>query len=306
MTDTLFERYKEALRAGHVAVLRGRLEDAVTAYRDAISIAGDRAVPWTALGGVHLRMGEPEAALGAYDAALVLAPGDDPCLFGRAQALVVLRRTPEAAATYDLLADLREAGNHTAGAADAARRALVIEPTDVRRSRHASLVVVLRRVAGNAAADGAAADWGQAAEVLPADATPETEPSPKPEPESEPAEPAPDPEELVEAVEKAAAAGDTEAAAAGALAAARAYRAASHDAAAFEACLRGIAVRPADVDLHLLIAELAVDGGWREHAGDVYRNLARLAELDGNAPRATEIRALAAAHLPDDPRFAPA
>ena len=302
MTETLFERYKEALRAGHVAVLRGRLEDAVSAYRDAISISGDRAVPWAALGGVRLRMGDPEAALAAYDAALAIAPEDGPSLLGRAQALVVLRRTPEAAATYDRLADLRVAGDRPADAAEAARRALDIEPTDPRRSRHASLVEALGRVAGHAAAGGAAADAGAATDLLPADAAPDGELAPEPEPMA----PAPDPEELVLAAEEAAAAGDVEAVAAAALAAARAYRAASHDAAAFEACLRGIEARPADVDLHLLIAELAVERGWRGHAGDAYHNLVRLAELDGDAARAAEIRALATTVLPDDRRFAPA
>ena len=110
MTETLFERYKEALRAGHVAVLQGRLEDAATSYRAAIAVAGDRAVPRTALGGVLLRLGEPAAALEAYDAALGLVPEDDAALLGRAQALVVLRRTTEAAATYDRLVTVREDG----------------------------------------------------------------------------------------------------------------------------------------------------------------------------------------------------
>ena len=107
MTETLFERYKEALRAGHVAVVRGRFEEAAAAYREAVSIAGDRAVPRTALGGVHLRLGDPLAALEAYDGALAVEPDDDASLLGRAQALVVLRRTDAAAATYDRLAGLR-------------------------------------------------------------------------------------------------------------------------------------------------------------------------------------------------------
>ena len=106
MTETLFERYKEALRAGHVAVLRGRLEDAAVAYREAISITADRAVPRTALGGVQLRLGDPAGALDAFDGALALDPDDDASLGGRAQALVVLRRTAEAAVVYDHLADV--------------------------------------------------------------------------------------------------------------------------------------------------------------------------------------------------------
>ena len=57
MTDDLYERYKEALRVGHVAVLRGALEEASEAYRTAASIAPSRALPHTSLGGVLLRLG---------------------------------------------------------------------------------------------------------------------------------------------------------------------------------------------------------------------------------------------------------
>ena len=300
MTETLFERYKEALRAGHVAVLRGRLEDAVVAYREAVSIARDRAVPWTALGGVHLRLGEPEAALAAYDAALAIAPGDDPSLVGRAQALVVLRRTAEAAAAYDGLADLRAVDGRPAEAVEAARRALAIESSEARRSRHASLVEELGRIAGQAAAEMARREAGR----LEGGATADTLDAGAPL-AAEETTPGPDPESFVAAAEEAFAQGDPRGAADAALAAARAYRAAGHDAAAFEACLQGIEAVPADVDLHLLLAELAIDRGWRGHAGDAYGNLVRLAELDGAAGRAAEIRAVAAAHLPDDARFTP-
>lgn len=285
MNETLFERYKEALRAGHVAVVRGRLEDALAAYRSAVEIAPDRAVPHAALGGVHLRMGDPAAALAAYDAALELAPDDDPATLGRAQALVVLRRTAEAAATYDHLADLRASGRPPE-AAEAARRALAIEPTDRRRERHASLAAAAR--------GGAAAAYDEELAAVTAGGGAEAEPIP----------PAIDPEALVLAAEEAAARGDPAAAAAAALEAGRAHRAAGHAAAAFDACLRGLESRPADPDIHLLLAELAIDRGWAGQARDTYRDLLRLAELDGNADIADRVRAVALATLPDDPRFA--
>lgn len=278
MTETLFERYKEALRAGHVAVLRGRLEDAVVAYRDAISVAGDRAVPRASLGGVYLRLGDPEAALAAYEEALSLAPDDDPSIAGRAQALVVLRRIAEAAADYDRLAGLRSAADRPAEAAEAARRALAIEPTDARRSRHAALLEELRERAGPV-------------------------PAPGPTAEAEEAPPEPDPELLVAAAEAAAARGNKAAAAEAALAAARAYQADSRLAAAFEACLQGIAAQPASTELHLLLADIAVDRGWRGHAGDTYWSLLRLAELDDDPVRADQVRAAAATHFAGDPRF---
>ena len=62
MSDSLFDRYREVLRAGHVAVLRGRLEDAAASYREAALLAADRALPRTALGSVQLRLGQPEQA----------------------------------------------------------------------------------------------------------------------------------------------------------------------------------------------------------------------------------------------------
>ena len=132
MSDSLFDRYREALGAGHVAVLRGQLDDAAAAYREAAALAGDRAVPRTALGSVELRLGQPEQALAAFDEALDLAPADDAGLLGRAQALVVLQRPDDAAATYDLLADARRAAGKLADAGDALRRALEIRPTGLR------------------------------------------------------------------------------------------------------------------------------------------------------------------------------
>ena len=299
MTETLFERYKEALRAGHVAVVRGRLEEAVSAYRDAVAIAPDRAVPHAALGGVHLRLGEPEAALAAYDAALAIAPDDDPATLGRAQALVVLRRTAEAAATYDHLADLRDAGERAADAAEAARRALAIEPSEARRARHAALVERLRATGGPAPTGEDAAEGAADADAGEPGTEPPVEPAVQPEP------PGPDPEALVAAAEEAAARGDVDAAASAALRAAEAYRSRGHVVAAFDVCLLGIGARPADVDLHLLLADLATSRGWTGQAADTYRNLLRLVELDGDAALAATIRGLAAEHLPGDPRFGP-
>ncbi len=79
-----------------------------------------------------------------------------------------------------------------------------------------------------------------------------------------------------------------------ALAAARAHRADGRMAAAFDACLLGIGVRPGDVDLHLLLADLAVDHGWSGQAGDAYQQLLRLADLDGDAAAADLVRRTAA------------
>jgi Tfp pilus assembly protein PilF len=300
MTETLFERYKEALRTGHVAVLRGRLEDAATAYREAISIAADRAVPRTALGRVLLRLGDPGGALEAFDGALVLEPDDDASLLGRAQALVVLRRTADAALAYDHLAGARTTIGRLAAAAEAARRALAIEPSDERRERHGSLADELRATARPAFDDAPAAPAStepadpELPEMLGVDDAPTSTPEARP-----------DPEALVVELEEAAARGDVEGAAAAALAAARGHRDEGRVAAAFDACLQGIGVRPGDVALHLMLADLAVDRGWTDQAGEAYRQLLRLADLDGDAAAAALVRQTAADRLPDDPRFAP-
>jgi Tfp pilus assembly protein PilF len=323
MTETLFERYKEALRTGHVAVLRGRLEDAATAYREAISIAADRAVPRTALGRVLLRLGDPGGALEAFDGALVLEPDDDASLLGRAQALVVLRRTADAALAYDHLAGARTTIGRLAAAAEAARRALAIEPSDERRERHGSLADELRATARPAFDDAPAAPAStepadpELPEMLGVDGAPaapaSTEPADPELPEmlgvddapTSTPEARPDPEALVVELEEAAARGDVEGAAAAALAAARGHRDEGRVAAAFDACLQGIGVRPGDVALHLMLADLAVDRGWTDQAGEAYRQLLRLADLDGDAAAAALVRQTAADRLPDDPRFAP-
>ena len=76
MSEVLYEQYKEALRRGHVAALRGRLDAAAAAYEEAAVIAPDRALPYVGLGGVLTRLGRSDAALVAYAAALERAPAD--------------------------------------------------------------------------------------------------------------------------------------------------------------------------------------------------------------------------------------
>ena len=49
MTDPVFERYKEALKKGHVAVFRGRPKDALSHYQDAARLVSHRALALPAL-----------------------------------------------------------------------------------------------------------------------------------------------------------------------------------------------------------------------------------------------------------------
>ena len=107
-SEALYERYKDALRRGHVASLRGRLQEALTAYAEAATIAPERATPHTSAGTALMRRKRPADALRHYEVALTLAPRDEAALLGRAQALAALDRRPEAADAYDALAEVRE------------------------------------------------------------------------------------------------------------------------------------------------------------------------------------------------------
>jgi tetratricopeptide (TPR) repeat protein len=336
MTEALFDRYREALRAGHVAVMRGRLEAAAAWYREAASLASDRAVPRTALGSVELRLGQPVQALDSFDAALAVAPADDAALMGRAQALVVLQRPDEASATFDLLADAREAAAKHPEACDALRRALEIEPTPARRDRYRALTEELRRRVGDAEAERALAlapglleDAADAPAPAPAataaaDGASAQTPAGSPDgasdgvrgsdtvatapgslaPGNNELAPVVDGDALVLAAEEAAARGDAQGAVAAAMAAARTFRAAGHPVAALDACVGGLSAGPGDVDLHLLIAELAFERGAVGSAGDTYRSLLHLVETEGDAAARARIVAAARQAFPDDPGFA--
>ena len=86
--EALYERYKGALRNGHVAAVRGRNEDAIAAYAEAAALAPDRPLPHTSMGRTLLKLGRVDEALAAFAAALRLAPRDEAGLAGRADALI--------------------------------------------------------------------------------------------------------------------------------------------------------------------------------------------------------------------------
>jgi hypothetical protein len=106
------------------------------------------------------------------------------------------------------------------------------------------------------------------------------------------------------AVEDAAAAGDGAATRELALAAAAGHRAGGQLYAAIDVCYLALATSPSDAGLHLTLAELYLDLGWRAIAGEKLILLARLAELGDDADTRTRLCAVVAARLPDDPRLA--
>ena len=153
MTDDLYERYKEALRIGHVAALRGSLEEALTAYRAAAEIAPSRALPHTSLGGALLRLGRLEPALVEYAAAVSLAPHDEGALRGQAEALTAAGQRAEAARVLDHVSEIEEAAGRLPEAADTLRRALELEESPERARRQRGLRRETRLSAGDQAAE---------------------------------------------------------------------------------------------------------------------------------------------------------
>lgn len=153
MTDDLYERYKEALRIGHVAVLRGALDDAVEAYRAAAVIAPSRALPHTSLAGALLRLGHLEEALIEYATAVSRSPHDEGALLGQAEALTVAGQRVDAAVALDHVSEIQEASGRLPEAADTLRRALELEDAPERTRRQRSLLREIRLSAGDAAAE---------------------------------------------------------------------------------------------------------------------------------------------------------
>src|SRR5439155_962818 len=256
-SGSLYERYKDALRRGHVAALRGRHDAAIDAYGEAAEIAPDRALPHASIGGILARMDRPADAEVAYERALDLAPRDEAALRGLAEVLTRLGRRAEAAAALDRLSDALDAS-------------------------------------------------GRLAEAGQVEAAPEQVESAvaEAEPEPEPVEPAGLGIALGAAAETRLYAGDGAEAREGLLAAARAHRRAGRLVAAVDACDLAIGVAPADPDLHLLLAELYLDRGWRTLAVDKLLLLGRIAELDADAATRERLCALVTARLPDEPRLA--
>jgi tetratricopeptide (TPR) repeat protein len=153
MTDDLYERYKEALRVGHVAVLRGSLNAAIDAYRTAAEIAPSRALPHTSLGGVLLRLGRLEEALVEYAAAVARAPRDEGALLGQAEALGAAGERAEAAAALDRVAEIQAESGRLPEAADTLRRAIELHETPERAHRQSDLLRQIRLSAGDQAAE---------------------------------------------------------------------------------------------------------------------------------------------------------
>jgi tetratricopeptide (TPR) repeat protein len=293
VSDALYERYKDALRRGHVAAQRSHYDQALEAYGEAARLAPDRAMPLVGIGSVLDRIGKPHEAAQAFEKALDRAPTDETALRGRTEALLALGDRIHAAETLDRLAATLEGAGRRGDGVDAARRALDLAESRDRRSTLRSMV---DRLVGDPAAAAASTAVVDRAEALLRGPIGEEAPPPEPPP------PPFDGAAAMAAVEDAAARGDADEARTAALAAARGHRAAGQFHAAIDACYIALATNPSDPGLHLSLAELYLDRGWRSVAADKLVLLARLVDLGEDGSTRVRVCELAA-RVPDDPRL---
>jgi tetratricopeptide (TPR) repeat protein len=318
MSGSRYEGYKDALRRGHVAALRGRLDLALTAYREASRIAPDRALPYVGQGGVLAKLGRVDEALAAYRTAMERTPDDEGALRGRADLLAAEGRRAEAATTLDRLAGALERGGRIADACDVARRALELAES---RGRRKLVQVLVERLRESASDPSVAESLARALGILEADATgpsrsvapieaeAEGEAEDAPSVDEPPAPkvrlvPPQDPLVLARAFDAAFDTGNLEEARKQAVATAAAHRAVGQIHAAIDACYQALALAPADPSVHFALAQLYLDRGWRSLAADKLVLIGRLSELNRDSASMARLCDLAVRRFPDDARLA--
>ncbi len=293
MARPLFEQYKDALRRGHLALLGDELEPAVEAYREAAALVPDRPLPHASLGTVLARLGRGDEALEAFDRALALAPTDEATIQAR-----------EA-----LLADRVRAGRPGAAGEPAEAAEAEPSPAEVPSATEAASEAppALERPATEAHREPEP-ERGRELEALalpePAEATtPGVEwpaidlPSPPPPPL---VGPPPDPATLQADADALVDAGDPRSARDPLLLAMTIHRDAGRLDAALDACLQLLAIAPGDPRVHLAIANLQLDRGWRGVATEKIELLLRLTSLSGDAQAEADVHLLAADRLRDE------
>jgi tetratricopeptide (TPR) repeat protein len=298
VSDAVYERYKEALRRGHVAAERGRFDAALVAYANAAGLAPDRALPHLSMAATLRRMGRNEDALAAYAVAIERAPRDTTALTARAETFLELGRPAEAADAFDRLAEVQEAAGRLPDACDTTRRALELAESRTRRRHIERLVRELRDGPQDEAAVGA---LERAVGVLrlavpAAPEEPEAAASHKPVPDDAAA--------VLAQAEDSLGSGDNARARDLFVRAAIAQRSAGHTDAAMDACYLALAVAPGDPELHVVMAELYIDRGWHAVAAEKLLLLGRLVELTGDLAGRDRLCRVVARSFADDPRLA--
>jgi tetratricopeptide (TPR) repeat protein len=134
VSDSLFEQYKAALRRGHMAALAGELDEALAAYDAAGRLVPDRALPLASRGTILHRLDRWPEATAAFEQALQLAPDDEAALRARATARAERDLRSGAAADFERLAFVLDVAGRAGPAAEAARRAGELEPSQAREA----------------------------------------------------------------------------------------------------------------------------------------------------------------------------
>ena len=330
MTRPLFEQYKDALRRGHVALLGGELETALAAYREAAGLVPDRPLPHASIGSVLQQLRRRDEALAAFDQALALAPDDEAALAGRAALLAdpgfkVAEGTPSAGVEpTPAVASEPVAGPADEPLAEAAPVAVVVAVADgaavaeatpgPEPGPDASAAVLPEPAEPEAAPEPTPAPAAAAGPIVVAAREPHPEPEPVPPPVDPTAWPAidlpsppppplvgppPDPAVLQAEAEVLIDAGDTRAARDVLLLSVAVHRAAGRLDAALDACLQLLTIVPGDPRVHLEIANLQLDRGWRNIATEKIELLLRLTSLSGDAQAEADVHLLAADRLRD-------
>ena len=324
MTEELYDRYREALKQGHLAAIRGQPEEALALYRAAAGIAGQRALPYTAMGGLLLQLGRLDDALAAYGQALEREPHDAAALDGRARALLAAGRQAEAADAWEGLAAAQIATGERDEAPTTLGRALELDDSPARRRRHEDLLTAATSVdpadvagaadvaAGATAPEAADGELRHAAEPAGEEAVVEA-PAPPGQgaPPAEEATPVgataegahPDPELLLDLAEAAGAEGATERAVAAYLAAGRSFAAQDAPDAALDACQRALTLAPDAPEVHLLLARLYLERGWRERGVETLLLVDRFVTVEGLEDVRPQVAELANAWADGDDRL---
>jgi hypothetical protein len=113
--------------------------------------------------------------------------------------------------------------------------------------------------------------------------------------------PPPDPEELLAEAALVLEAGEVDAARDVMLTAASVHRAAGRIDAALDICLNLLAIAPGEPRVHLAIANLQLDRGWKGVATEKIDLLVRLTSLTGDTQAEADVHGLASERLRDDP-----
>jgi tetratricopeptide (TPR) repeat protein len=320
VTRPLFERYREALRRGHLAVVDGQLEDALEAYREAAVLVPDRPLPHASIGTVLHQLGRDDEALAALGDALLRDPDDEVSLRARATTLEELGRAHEAADDLERLAAVLNADERAAAARGVAERAMAL------RAGPAVAEALPMEASPPESETGYAAVADPASRPAEPAVAEATEPAPANEAEDEAGGPGvsgapgfdetiawpgidlpsiptplvgppPDPAVLQAEADELLDRGEVAAARDLLLTAAAVHREAGRFDAAFDACLQLLAIVPGDPRVHLEIAGLQLDHGWRAVATEKTDLLIRLTSLSGETQAEADVHLLVADRL---------